>query len=443
VEPHRDPGLGLPQAKVSLPQYRRKLFDSRTVYFTVLAVVLCCGLAAVQWRGGRTDRRQVAATSWTADQQREFANKLREYLPGAAAAQYETYLAMTSTTAHERANVYYTVAKTAVETKDFETALAYFYKAEIAEPAGPLADEIGSGIVRCLEELGKFIDAQSALGARAGLGTGGAARETESKGTVVARIGSRAITLSELDRALQQMPPWAQQQYSAPDKKAEFLNQYIAEQLLYEKAVKLELDKDAEVRAEVEQAARRAAVSKLVERDVRDKIEVKPEDVRMYYAAHVDEFSEKARARVRHILVAEESSANDILTKIATGTAFEDLAREMSEDDTTRERGGEIQGWIVEGGTIPGVENSEPMVDAIFKTDAGKATTPLETDAGWHLFYVEEKRPARQKPFEEVQAVAERRYRALKEQEEYRRLIETTLEANDVQLFPEKLQADS
>ena len=83
------------------------------------------------------------------------------------------------------------------------------------------------------------------------------------------------------------------------------------------------------------------------------------------------------------------------------------------------------------------------MVEAILATDAGKATAPIKDDAGWRIFYIEEKQPARQRPFDEVKAVAERRYRALKEQEAYRRLIDTTLEANDVEVFPEKLNAGS
>ncbi len=443
MEPDRDFRLSPSPQKVSLPQYHRKLFDSRTVYFTVLAVVLCGVLALVQWRGSTESAGRARTSSWTPAQQREFANKLREYLPGAAAEQYETYLAMTSATPHERANVYYTVAKTAVETGDFETGLAYFYKAEIAEPDGPLASEIGNGIVHCLEELGKFIDAQSALDARTGLGAGGAARETEAKGAVVARIGSRAVTLGEIDRALQQLPPWAQEQYAAPDKKAEFLNQYIAEQLLYEKAMKLELDKDPDVRAQVAEAARRAAVNKLLERDVRDKVTVGPEDVRLYYEAHLDEFTEKARARVRHILVDDESAARDVLAQLATGASFAELAKERSRDDASREKGGEIPGWIVEGGAVPGIADSSAMVEAILATEAGKATAPLQDDAGWHVFYVEEKQPARQRPFEEVRATAERRYRTMKEQEEYRRLIETTLEANDVEVYPEKLSKGS
>lgn len=443
MERDRDPRLDLSQAKVSMPQYRRKLFDSKTVYFTALALVLCAGLALVQWRMNGSSSGGSAQTSWSAEQQREFANKLRVFLPRAAAEQYETYLAMTSTTPNERAGVYYTVAKTAVEANDFETALAYFYKAEVAEPDGPLADEIGTGIVRCLEELGQFIDAQNALDARTALDSGGAAHETEAKGAVVGRIGSRAITIGELDRALQQLPPWAQQQYAAPDKKAEFLNQYIAEQLLYEKALKLKLDKDPEVRAQVVEAARRAAVNKLIERDVRDKVRVNPEDVRMFYDAHIDEFTDKARARVRHILVKEESDARDVLAQLATGVSFEQLVKERSQDVASRDSGGEVRGWITAGGTVPGIEGSEPMIEAILATDAGKATAPIEDDAGWRIFYIEEKQPARQQPFDEVKTVAERRYRMLKEQEEYRRLIDTTLEANDVEVFPEQLGTGS
>ena len=78
------------------------------------------------------------------------------------------------------------------------------------------------------------------------------------------------------------------------------------------------------------------------------------------------------------------------------------------------------------------------MVKAILATGEGATTEPLKDTAGWHVFRVEEKFPARQRPFDEVKATAEQRYRAMKEQEEYKRLIETTLEVHNVRMFPEK-----
>ena len=400
------------KTRVALPQYRQPLFDGRTIYFTVLAVVLAGGLAAVLWltRPAATERH--AKSTWTADQQREFANRLREFLPARSAAEFEKYLAMAQSNGHERANVDYTVAKTAVAAGDYETALAYYYKAEIAEPKGSLSADIGSGIVTCLEKLGKYADAQIALDSRAGLG---ARNDVAVKGEVVAKIGSREITTGEIDNAIQKMPPWAQQQYSTPDKKAEFLHQYIADELLYEKAQKQGLDKDPDVRSQVEEAARRAAVGKLIQQEVRDKIQVRPEDVRMYYDAHKDEFREKARARVRHI-----------------------VTKTKPEKQAPKEDAEEIKGWVVEGGSVPGIKDSQPMVPKILATDVGGVTEPIKDDAGWHVFYIEEKKPARQKPFDEVKAQAEQRYRAMKEQEEYKRLIDTTLQAHNVEMFPEK-----
>lgn len=422
------------RAKVSLPQYRRSLFDGRTFFFAVLIVACTAASIFVQLH---VVPGQKEGASWTDLQQREFANKLREFVPERSAAEFETYLAMSSATGRDRANIYYTIAKTAVETGEFESALAYFYKAEIAEPDGPLAADIGTGIVRCLEELGQFVDAQSALGSRAELG---ARDETAKRGDVVARIGAREITAGEIDRAIQKMPPRVQQQYASPEKKNEFLNQFVAEELLYEKALRRQIDKNPEVRARVEQAARRAAVEILIQQDVRDKVQVTPEDVRMYYDANMDEFREKARANVRRVVTDDEAGAQDVLAELATGTSFEQIAKQ----GVTEESGSSVEPvWVVEGGSVPGIADSESMVDTILAAQQGTATAPIEQDGGWYVFYIEEKTEARQRPFDEVKKVAEQRYRSMKEQEEYKRLLDTTLQANNVQLFPEKLDAGS
>ena len=146
--------------------------------------------------------------------------------------------------------------------KDYEKALTWLYRAEIADPGMSLKDDLSSKIVNCLERLERFSAAQYALDARAGVDRSSKAKEDESETStqVVARIGDEEISMGQLDEKLDRLPPWLKEEFDLPAKKEEFLRQYVAEELLVRKALKLEMDKDPEVRRRVEDSSRRILV---------------------------------------------------------------------------------------------------------------------------------------------------------------------------------------
>jgi peptidyl-prolyl cis-trans isomerase C len=412
-----------------------KVFDARGVFFTSVAIVMFAvlvGLIVTQ-----KPSRMEEAPVWSPDAQRELANKLSETLPGMAVAAYQKYLDSADIPGAERAGVCYTVAKLAMSEGDYETALAFLYQAQVAGPDAALETEINTKMVSCLERLDRLIDAQNVLTETTSLGR---PEKDVAKGEVIlARIGNDVVTEGDLNREIQKMPPWSQRNFSEPEQKAQFLKQYLAEHLLYKKALRMELDKDPEVMRQAQDYLRQSVVRKLLDDEVKSKVKTTPEDVRLYYDANKDTFVEKAKARAAHILIKDETKAKELIEKIEGGEKFEELAREHSEDEKTKEKGGELAGWITEGGSIPGIGPNPEFVKAIFETEKGKTTGLIEDDSGSHIFKVLEKKAQRQRPFDEVQKEAGYQYRAMKEGEEYRRMIEDILKAENVEMFENRL----
>jgi parvulin-like peptidyl-prolyl isomerase len=85
----------------------------------------------------------------------------------------------------------------------------------------------------------------------------------------------------------------------------------------------------------------------------------------------------------------------------SSSPGFGDLARENSEDQTSRYRGGDM-GWV-------GLSEAEgrwgkEIADALFGLkSAGEFTGVLKSADGLHLFRLMEKQPARTKPLKEVE----------------------------------------
>lgn len=219
----------------------------------------------------------------TAAHAREVASKLKA--AGAldqAASLYEVYLATTDADERTRANVAYSLGTTYLETGRYEHALRWFYEAE-ALGAGDLSDELGKKVVHTLERLGRYHSAKAALGSRVQL-QGPDDVQRAANDQVVARIDGQAVYRSQVLRTLDDLPPEIAGQLDA--QRGELLRKYVADELLWRKAVKLEYDKDPEVRRRYEGMLKRLAVSKFVEEEVVSKIEVDPEDVKNFFEAN-------------------------------------------------------------------------------------------------------------------------------------------------------------
>ena len=73
---------------------------------------------------------------------------------------------------------------------------------------------------------------------------------------------------------------------AAPQQRGELLKKYVADELLWRKAVKLEYDKDPQVRRSYEALLKQLAISKFVEQEVVTQIEVDPADLQNFFEAN-------------------------------------------------------------------------------------------------------------------------------------------------------------
>ncbi len=99
--------------------------------------------------------------------------------------------------------------------------------------------------------------------------------------------------------------------------------------------------------------------------------------------------------KVRHILVANEDEAKEIIAALQKGEKFEKLA-ERSKDPGSKDKGGDLD-WNAPANFV------KPFSDAMVKLPKGKFTTvPVQTQFGWHVIEVDDIREAKVPPFDEV-----------------------------------------
>lgn len=108
-------------------------------------------------------------------------------------------------------------------------------------------------------------------------------------------------------------------------------------------------------------------------------------------------------ANVRHILCKEsEAACQDALARIRSGEDFASVAAEVSEDETTKERGGDL-GWMGRG-LVP----SQALEDAIFSLSAGELSEVIQTEYGYHVVEMIERDDSRELEDDQVYAAREK-----------------------------------
>lgn len=124
----------------------------------------------------------------------------------------------------------------------------------------------------------------------------------------------------------------------------------------------------------------------------------------------------------RHILLATREEAERILSQLEAGGDFATLAREYSNDVSTRDVGGDL------GFFPPGVLTSDSVEAAAFALQPGQISGVVESDLGFHVVQVVERTPD--------QEVSPENLRLLRDQA-VRGWLDELRESADIQIFVE------
>ncbi len=169
----------------------------------------------------------------------------------------------------------------------------------------------------------------------------------------------------------------------------------------------------------------------LIERQVKRKVNITPEDVERYYRAHDERFKTDEKVHLRHILLQIPEGATpkieketmdralEIRQRTLDGGAFSQLARTYSEG-AGASAGGDI-GWVDRRSLL------DEIAREAFKLPQGQVSLPVRTSLGLHLLKVESRQPARLLPFAQVEEEIRKELYAKALEERFQRWLKTDL----------------
>lgn len=225
--------------------------------------------------------------------------------------------------------------------------------------------------------------AQNAAGAE-----GAAAEENP----VLAVVDGREIRASDLAEELRNLPPAARQVPQAMLYDL-VLDNVISSVLVAKAAEQAGLDQSDAYKEQME-VRRRNVLTQLYLQDVAEAA-MSEDKVAAAYEAMKKEGAGRQQVRARHILVKDEAEAKRIIGELEGGMDFAAAAEQYSTGPSKTE-GGDL-GYFGEGEMVP--EFSE----AAFALEPGSYTKePVQTQFGWHIIKLEDRREAAPPPLEEV-----------------------------------------
>jgi parvulin-like peptidyl-prolyl isomerase len=227
-------------------------------------------------------------------------------------------------------------------------------------------------------------------------------------------VNGKPITQEEVDQELMQATQGRFNQVPA-DRQAAFrqqvLQQLIGKELIFDDAKKKGILKSAEYKKEykkLEARMKKELAIQVWQKKVLDSIKISNKELKDYYKKNIDEFRQKETVHARHILVKTEAEAKKIINELKplSGEKLKEKFIALAKKESTGpsgKNGGDL-GYFAKGQMVPAFN------DKVFSMKKGTITLkPVKTQFGYHVIYLEDKKPSMTRSFDEVKPFIEQR----------------------------------
>ncbi len=214
---------------------------------------------------------------------------------------------------------------------------------------------------------------------------------------VVARIDGLEITEQDITVASEDLSERIAQVPAA--QRREYLIGYLADLKVGARAAEQAKVMDApDFAARLAYFRQKVLMDELITRQ--SKAAATPEAARKLYDDTMKTLKPEDEVRARHVLVEKEDEAKAALARIRKGEDFAKVAAELSKDPGSGKEGGDL-GYFAQDRMVP------EFGAVAFRLKVGDISEPVQTQFGWHIIKVEDKRTKPLPKFEDVKGEIE------------------------------------
>ena len=225
-------------------------------------------------------------------------------------------------------------------------------------------------------------------------GKGQGQQGKDAGGEVVATYRGHTLTSGRIAQEFERLPAPSRSYLAAPERKRQFIENLVVNDLLYAEGTQAGYDKDPEITRQVDDLRRRLVVQRVM-RKYQAPSAVTDEQVKAQYDQNPALYS-TTQVHASHILVKDEDSARQLLAEVkAHPEKFADLAREKSTDTVSAKKGGDL-GTFSPGRMLPEFDK------VAFALQPGEISDVVKTQYGYHIIMVTDRKDGEPRPFDQV-----------------------------------------
>jgi len=258
--------------------------------------------------------------------------------------------------------------------------------------------------------------------------------KTASSTKAIAVVNGVDITEDDVRAATGELTPYQMNALESEKTRTDFLDTLVTKKLVAQEAEKKGLDKDPELVKALDQTKDELLWRLFLRNEVVNKVKVADADVKAYFDQMKQDLGS---VRISHILVGTEAEAEQVLAKLKAGEKFEKLAKAYSLDVRTKNSGGDI-------GFVKWAQIGSPSLkDAAFRLKPGQVSGVVQSQAGFHVLKVTDKKPASDSEFEPMKEQLKEELAAKKKKELFESVVKGLKDKSKVTTDKDALKAMS
>jgi len=215
----------------------------------------------------------------------------------------------------------------------------------------------------------------------------------------IAKVEGKTITTEDVAEFLQAIPGAGSFDSLNKEMQDKIIDQVIEKELLIKNAKKDGIEKNKSYKENLEKIKDNLALEIWMKEEM-DKISVSEDDAKKYFEENKEKFKTPKQVKARHILVSDEKMAKEAIETLGKSKNLEADFIKMAEEKSTGpsgKNGGDL-GWFNDKQMLP------EFTEAAFAMKKGEISkTPVKTQYGYHVIYLEDIKESEPLSYDKVQ----------------------------------------
>lgn len=268
----------------------------------------------------------------------------------------------------------------------------------------------------------------------------------EDTNPVLGKVGDFTLREADLDRILASQPPAIQKRLQdEPQQRNNLIREILIKKAIVARARKDGFDKKPDIKEQLSYVFDNYISQEYLIKVVTAGVTVPEEDLKKYDQEHENDFLLPEQINVRHILISStkestreekekaRAKAETVLQRLNNGEDFAKLASEVSEDQISAPKGGELAPITL------GKTNSEDFEKAAFALKTGQTSGIVGTAYGFHIIKMDKHQEKRTAPFGEARDFIYNKLKTELVQKKARGFVDQAIKDAGMEMTDEKI----